>query len=204
MKKTTIISLALAGLTGPAISDTVLPNDQSNIVSTDDVKSKLSRFFERDLPYTLAGHSSHASHGSHSAHSSHSSSYQYHTDETEDRYKDVSDSENKFTPPPNLNSLVNANYIDGRNTNSTPSKSILPSSPKIADKKSIKGTTKDYGKILLKVQLHLYATGYYSGMINGSMDIETKSAIVSFQKKNGIDVTGQLSDALLKKINISS
>ena len=53
-----------------------------------------------------------------------------------------------------------------------------------------------------KVQMMLYALGYYSGAINGRVNPETSSAISSYQSKNGLKVTGKIDDNLVKSLNV--
>jgi carboxyl-terminal processing protease len=48
----------------------------------------------------------------------------------------------------------------------------------------------DYGEGVKSIQLFLSKLGYYSGEIHSFFDEETKSALMLFQKENGIDETG--------------
>ena len=59
---------------------------------------------------------------------------------------------------------------------------------------------KEFKQLSMQVQLFLYGNGYYTGAIDGILGKETKTSIASYQKKNGMVVTGSLSDELVKKL----
>jgi len=132
----------------------------------------------KDLPFTLIGHSSHRSHGSHSSHRSSSGG-----------------SSRSYSPPTVIIPAPN------RNNNSTPPSSILPQNPKITVPQ-LRGNTAAFIELTRKVQMMLYALGYYSGSINGRINPETSSAISSYQSSNGLNVTGKIDDNLVKSLNV--
>ena len=49
----------------------------------------------------------------------------------------------------------------------------------------------------------LYGLGYYSGAIDGLIGPETSAAITSYQRSNGLSVTGTINDELLDALNIT-
>jgi len=52
------------------------------------------------------------------------------------------------------------------------------------------------------VQVQLQRQGYYNGPIDGSIGPKTQKAIAKYQSLNGLPVTGQINQALLKSLNI--
>lgn len=55
----------------------------------------------------------------------------------------------------------------------------------------------------VSVQVELQRRGYYGGPIDGNIGPVTQAAIAKFQSQNGIAVTGTITQALLKTLNIS-
>lgn len=184
MKPFLIASLAAAGFAED------LPPD-ANYVS--EAESQVfDNILNRNLPFTLAGHSSHRSHGSHQSHGSHRSS-------ATKRYTPAPTPTPRYTPtvpstpkkPPN----------SSRNTNSTPPKSILPSSPSL-DPKVLHGNSSQFGRLVIRAQMLLYAQGFYTGEINGLETMEMRAALAKYQSANGLAVTGKLDDATVKTMNV--
>ena len=62
----------------------------------------------------------------------------------------------------------------------------------------------DTGEAVKKVQRRLKKLGYYKGSIDGDYGNGTKTAVKSFQKKNGLSVTGKVNKNTLTKLNSSS
>lgn len=52
-----------------------------------------------------------------------------------------------------------------------------------------------------KIQMQLKSKGFYTGIINGRLDIFTVSAIKNFQQKNGMFPSGELDVQTVSKIN---
>ena len=52
--------------------------------------------------------------------------------------------------------------------------------------------------------MYLYAYGFYTGTINGLEDLDTQTAIIKFQNKNGLKVSGRIDNSLLKAMNVST
>lgn len=177
MKNFIITSLLSAGFP----SETETPN-LNNIPLLNE--NGVSILATKDLPFTLIGHSSHRSHGSHSSHGSHGS------------HRSSSGGSSKSYSPPSI--IIPA---PNRNNNSTPPSSILPQNPKITVPQ-LKGNTAAFIELTRKVQMMLYALGYYSGAINGRVNPETSSAISSYQSNNGLRVTGKINDSLVKSLNV--
>ena len=78
------------------------------------------------------------------------------------------------------------------------------------DKKSDKSEKKkddgtcgpgDTGSAVKKVQKKLKSLGYYTGSIDGDYGKGTKSAVKSFQKRNGLDDDGKVGAKTLAKLN---
>lgn len=174
MKSFIITSLLSAGF--PLETDT--SNLDNALLLNEDGISVLAT---KDLPFTLIGHSSHRSHGSHRSHSSHRSS--------------SGGSSKSYSPPSVIIPSPN------RNNNSTPPSSILPQNPKITVPQ-LRGNTAAFIELTRKVQMMLYALGYYSGAINGRVNPETSTAISSYQSNNGLSVTGKINDNLVKSLNV--
>ena len=62
----------------------------------------------------------------------------------------------------------------------------------------------DTGEAVKKVQKRLKKLGYYSGSIDGDYGNGTKTAVKSFQKRNGLTVNGKVNSKTLSKLNSSS
>ena len=195
-------SLAVAGFAVP-LSQSYLSDENklSNVI--DEISKKpILNYLDREVSYTLAAHGSHRSHSSHGSHRSHRSYHKPMDPEDEKEIKGEFHS-TTFAAPPNL-SLDENKDMFSRNINSTPNKSILPSSANLVnDKKAIKGTNKEFSDITRSVQIYLSATGHYNGVISGNIDDELKTAIAMYQRKNNLEVTGSLSDELIKHMNVS-
>ena len=177
MIKFFITTLAAAGLIDSP--DDLVKKDE------DQINSKISenaffKYFEYDLGYTLAAHSSHGSHGSHGSHQSHSnsghSSHQSHVS-------------HQSSSQPSVPKIPN--------NNSTPPKSILPETPL-----ELKGNMGQFKILTLRVQAVLYAYGYYNGPLDGMIGENTKIAITKYQRANGLTITGTLSDELIKSLQL--
>lgn len=54
------------------------------------------------------------------------------------------------------------------------------------------------------VQVQLTQLGYYAGPIDGSLGPQTQAAIKKYQSLNGLPTTGQINQALLKSLSITS
>jgi hypothetical protein len=57
--------------------------------------------------------------------------------------------------------------------------------------------------VQVSVQVELQRRGYYGGPIDGDIGPQTQKAIAKFQSQNGLPVTGQINQALLKSLNIT-
>lgn len=173
MKAFLIASLASVGF----MDD--IPADTGQSQHIDKEPNNFQSILDRRLSFTLVGHSSHASHSSHGSHrSSASSSRSYSKPAT-----------------PSLPSTT-------RNKNSTPPTSVLPSSPALNLEK-LSGNSSKFVKLTVKVQMLLYAYGFYTGEITGKVNLETSTALSKYQMTNGLPVTGKIDDATVKMMNIS-
>ena len=177
MIKFFITTLAAAGLIDSP--DDLIKKDE------DQINSKISenaffKYFEYDLGYTLAAHSSHGSHGSHSSHGSHQSH------SSSGHASHVSHQSSSQPSVPKI-----------PNNNSTPPKSILPETPL-----ELKGNMSQFTILTLRVQAVLYAYGYYNGALDGRIGENTKIAITKYQRANGLTITGTLSDELIKSLQL--
>ena len=195
-------SLAVAGFAIP-ISQSYMSSDSKLSSVIDEISKKpIFNYLDREVSYTLAAHGSHRSHQSHGSHRSHRSYHKPMDPQDEREIRDEFHS-TSFAAPPNL-SLDENKDMFSRNINSTPNKSILPSSANLVhDKKVIKGTNKEFSDITRSVQIYLSATGHYNGHISGNIDNELTTAITMYQRKNNLEVTGSLSDELIKHMNVS-
>lgn len=180
-----IPSLALAGI-GYFSTDSLTSktNNDDNFLLKNVGKidnDKVSNIF--------AGHRSHSSHASHGSHASHRSYY---------------------APPemqdPDLSAVPESDGLHAsveRNVLSTPVKSILPSSPAILKKKNIVGTTNEFKKIVIEVQLALMARNFDIGVVDGFPGTRTMKSIFEYQLKNGLVETGRINDQLIKSLGIN-
>jgi len=180
MKKFLIASLAVAGFSAGE-ETAAMPADK---VKSYDSTNKFQNLLDRALPFSLAGHRSHSSHGSHRSHRSSGGG---------------SAVPRTYTPPP---APSYSPPSTNRNKNSTPPSSILPNSPAINLPK-IKGNSAQFQRIVQRLQMMLYAYGFYSGALDGIAGSDTRAAIAKYQSKNGLEVTGQVDENLIKSLGIS-
>lgn len=181
MKSFIIASLAIAGFSSSKQSADLQKGDSKNLERAPNFQNLLNR----TLPFTLVGHSSHRSHGSHRSHRSSSRAVP--------NYSKPAPS----TPPPKP-SAPSTN----RNQNSTPPSAILPNSPAINLPK-IKGNSAHFKRIVMRVQMMLYALGHYTGELDGLAGTDTRTAIAKYQQVNGLPITGQIDEELLKRMNVA-
>lgn len=101
----------------------------------------------------------------------------------------------------------------GSNTGYVAKKYIkVSSSNKSSDTSSSKKSTSscktcspgDKGDNVKNVQKRLKELGYYSGSIDGDYGNGTKTAVINFQKKNGLKSNGYVNSSTLSKLNSSS
>jgi His-Xaa-Ser repeat protein HxsA len=184
MKKFIIASLALAGFT----TGKELLAEAPEAAPSEDGNSKFQSILDRALPFSLAAHRSHASHGSHKSHGSHRSSGNSITP--------MESAPIKYAPAKPNEPKVN------RNNNSTPSFSVLPSSPAI-NLPALKGNSAQFKAITTNVQIRLLALGLYTGEVTGISNTNTTVAISKYQKKNGLPITGKIDEALLNLMGVS-
>ena len=177
MIKFLISTLAAAGLMESP--DNLVNNKEDS--KKEIIDNAFFNYFNYELGYTLAAHRSHSSHSSHGSHQSHSNSGH----SSHQSHQSHQSSSQPSTPK-----------ISPKGSNPTPPKSILPETPKL------KGQSSDFKIITLRVQAVLYAYGYYNGPLDGIIGLNTKIAIMNFQKDYGLAVTGTLSDELLKFLQI--
>ncbi len=178
-----IQSLASAGFQDPATVEGL-----DRVPSLEPATVTIERVFKLDRWFTLAAHRSHASHRSHGSHRSGSSGVPR------------SSPTPTYTPP----AAPKVAPSPGRNTDSTPPSSVLPSSPKISsDLQKIRGNSAAYKLLVMKVQLALYGLGFYNGAIDGLPGPNTMSGIVRYQQSKGLPVTGTIDDALLDALNVT-
>jgi His-Xaa-Ser repeat protein HxsA len=179
----TIPSLLAAGLfASPSSAEDVLVAKPTLADHISDVVSSITDSHE----YTLAGHSSHGSHGSHGSHRSGS----YNT-----------------TPPVKTLNDDSAGIVTdltgSRNINSTPPKSVLPSSFGMIKKvKVLPGNSEKFKNILLRVQLKLNVLGYDIGSMGNGLDAKTVAAIYKFQNDKGMVPSGKITHQVLGALQI--
>ena len=233
MKKFILTSLLAAGFSLNATAqnkDSIIDFDTNDRVDLNNNTMGIESIIEKNMPFTLAAHSSHRSHGSHrshishrsSSHSSHSSSSHYSSFHTSHASHSSHYSHYSYGSGSNYDDQYRDQGL-GRNLNSTPNESILPRSPAIVDvnkmemennmmsmskdmktleKEKIKGKSKKFIILTHRAQLALYGMGYYSGTIDGIFNSELISSISKFQNKYNMKVTGSLSDELVAYLNI--
>ena len=179
----TIPSLLAAGLfASPSSAEDVLPAEPTLTDHISEIVSSITDSHE----YTLAGHSSHGSHGSHRSHRS-----------------------GWYQPAPPAETFksdavgISSDLIGSRNYNSTPPKSVLPSSFGIVKKiKVLPGNSEKFKNILLRVQLNLNFLGYDIGAMGAGLDAKTVAAIYKFQKDRGMVPSGKITHQVLGALQI--
>ena len=174
MKSFLIPSILLAGFSNSSNAMTPENSIKNQFLDND---YNFWNLMDRKLPITLAGHSSHGSHGSHGSHRSSSGGSSTPTP-----------TPTPVVPTPKYKPLLEGN-------NSTPPVGVLP---------TVKGNSLQFKRIATRVQMYLYAFGFYTGSISGLEDMDTKAAIVKFQNKQGLKITGRIDNALLKAMNVST
>lgn len=193
----TVPGFAAAGIAAENSAGFDSDTAQAPNTGLDDVKSMTDRIESRQA-YTLAQHSSHSSHGSHGSHGSHQS----HSSHSSGGVL--------------LGSLDSAQVgqvdyepVMGRNFGSTPTNTILPSSPAITDlpeeKRKLKVLPGNSGKFkdtVLRAQVTLASKGYSVGAIDGELHARTVAAIYEFQLQSGLEPTGKLSPDTLSRLGI--
>ena len=191
MKNFKIISLLAAGLVSNATAKDVDENNTSKNSENDEFLKTVNSISEIKN-FTLNAHRSHSSHSSHgSYHSSHSSH---------------SSHRSGWFRPPDLDNESQANLHGDINRNdlSTPANTILPSSPGIFKVKNIKGSSKDFKLLVTRVQLALSNLGYEIGSVNGSLNAKTMAAIYKYQENKNLIPSGQITDELVKLLEINA
>ena len=152
--------------------------DAQNLAVEDHSTSDKINFWnlmDGNLSVTLAAHSSHASHGSHGSHRSSATP--------------------RYIPPAPAPVPINPPIVKKKPNNATPPNSILP---------DVRGGTEKFKRITMRVQMYLYAFGFYTGEISGLDNMDTKSAIVKYQQSKNLKITGKIDNELLKAMNVST
>ena len=158
-------------------------NDGSNFENDPVIGKRL----ELEHSYTLAAHRSHSSHRSHR--SSSGSGY----------------APSRRVAPRAITPTIPRNFISPQRqrSNSTPPASILPGLPK-SKPKTLPGNSEKFFAIARRVQLALQAYGYYTGSIDGLIGKGSKTALASFQKDYGLNVTGTITPEVLNAFGIQA
>ncbi len=99
-------------------------------------------------------------------------------------------------------SYIKIGSSSGKSSGGSSSKSKTSSKKTTASKDGTCGPG-DCGSAVKTVQRYLKKLGYYSGSIDGDYGNGTKTAVRSFQKRNGLSVTGKVNSSTLKKLKSS-
>jgi His-Xaa-Ser repeat protein HxsA len=67
----------------------------------------------------------------------------------------------------------------------------------------LRGSTRAFQALVYRVQVALFALGYYNGVIDGLIGPQTKAAISLYQRNYGLKVTGTIDDELLDALKIT-
>ena len=94
-------------------------------------------------------------------------------------------------------------YISVGSSSGSSSKSSKSSSSSSSSSSGGTCAPGDKGSAVKSVQKRLKSLGYYTGSVDGDYGNGTKTAVKDFQRKNGLDVTGRVNSATLKKLNSS-
>ena len=57
-------------------------------------------------------------------------------------------------------------------------------------------------EVIANVQVALQDTGYYSGSITGSLDVETRAALANFQRDYGLPITGAIDEPTVETLGL--
>lgn len=57
-------------------------------------------------------------------------------------------------------------------------------------------------EVIANVQVALQDTGYYSGTITGSLDVETRAALANFQRDYGLPITGAIDEPTVETLGL--
>jgi len=180
-----IPSLLAAGFVADTL-DATLPTDNTNDTASTDPYIDL---FRLDQMYNLAAHRSHGSHGSHGSHRSGSGGSVPRPYTPPPRTEPPPPSRTEPPPPP---------------SQSTPPSSVLPRSPSTAPQKTLPGNSGKFAEIVRRVQAALYAQGYYTGPLDGTVGPNTTAALFKFQKDHGLRVTGTVTTETLNALRVSA
>jgi His-Xaa-Ser repeat protein HxsA len=138
--------------------------------------------------YTLAAHSSHVSHASHASHASHSSYLSPQPPQPE--------------VPPYVTGTEPGDVM-GRNLDSTPLSSVLPSTLAVAKKlKVLPGNSEKFKTLVVEVQLALISRGHDVGSVDGELDAQTVAAIYDYQDGSGLIPSGKLTNEVMDSLGI--
>ncbi|MDH5231543.1 MAG: His-Xaa-Ser repeat protein HxsA [Gammaproteobacteria bacterium] len=188
MKKHTLFlinSLAAAGL--QANDSNVVTTDKENTTDQNQLWQN-----KKMLNFTLAAHRSHQSHGSHGSHRS-SSGGGYVPKKTP-----------SYSPPQPRKTEPQEKKQSSK-SDSTPPISILPNSPATSPRVTkLHGKSRTFKVLVMRVQTALFALGYYNSTIDGLPGSDTAAAISLYEKRQGMKVTGRLSDKLLDNLSIDT
>ncbi|GEO80585.1 His-Xaa-Ser repeat protein HxsA [Pararhodospirillum oryzae] len=183
-----IPTLLAAGFRAPAL-DPLPPRAEADA-------SPAGRLVERFAPqrdFTLVGHRSHRSHRSHSSHRSSTGGSTWYRS-TPRVSPSVPQAAPRVAPSPGLTLP---------HSSGTASSSQAGAATDGAGVKRIRGNTAAFKALVSKVQLSLYALGYYTDPIDGVLGPRTKDAITRFETSRGLPPTGTVSDRLLDALGIS-
>jgi peptidoglycan hydrolase-like protein with peptidoglycan-binding domain len=57
-------------------------------------------------------------------------------------------------------------------------------------------------QVVINVQHALKELGYYQGNVNGSLGLETRQALMSYQDANGLDINGAVDEATVRALGL--
>lgn len=180
-------------------------------VDRKDPKPTLFERFRLQHKYTLAGHRSHSSHSSHSSHRSSSGGgystrsysapsapiYQAPSPTYEPTYRAPTSpsygipSQSTTSPSPSMQPLYGA-----------PSQPAGTSSTTSVAPRPLPGNSDKFKRIVMQVQMALTAYGYYSGVIDGLVGGQTRTALTSMQTDYGLKATGTITPQTLDALRI--
>lgn len=186
-----LASGALSALQGAAHDAT----GQTNLLQWEAVAQQDARYtitlaapLNLEIDNLYAGHRSHSSHSSHRSHSSHYSS-------------SGGGGSYRYTP---ATPLVAPTPAPTRPTpdpsRTSPSRSPAPDT--LAPSTTTRPTHDQLALIIMRVQAALFARGYDPGAINGQLNIQTRSAIASFQSAQGLQSTGTMTTETLNALGV--
>ena len=67
----------------------------------------------------------------------------------------------------------------------------------------LKGNSARFQRVVMRIQMVLFAMGHYVGALDGIAGENTKAAVAKYQAMQGLKITGTIDETLIKSLGIS-